>query len=82
MPVSIEKLRCGECGERKMELTNVKGQSFCYKSYSSVKLIVDCYIPQCKKCGNHCFRGWSQDCKRVDSAIEQSLELGTDTTNF
>lgn len=82
MPVSIEKLRCGECGEKQLELKNVKGQSFSYKSYSSVKIIVDCYIPECRKCGNHVLRGWSQDCKRIDCAIEQSLEIGTETIDF
>lgn len=52
MSIGIDKLRCGECGKRKLKLSNVKNKSFSYKEFRKVKIIVDCFIPECENCSN------------------------------
>ena len=76
MPIDIEKLRCGQCGNiGSIEMINAKGRSFPWKSYSSIKLVVDCEMPTCSLCSNIVLRGWAKDCERLDKALSQTEDI-------
>lgn len=78
MAINIQKLRCGNCGYRKIELKNAKGRYFVWKTYNKIKLLVDCELPICGNCDEIIFRIWSKDSKKLDIALSKSEEFYND----
>jgi|GEM_PF-4897679 len=58
-------MRCGECGNRKFKLINIKGTFHPWKDYSRVELLNDQEVLACDVCGNQIF----------DSAALEALDL-------
>jgi DNA-binding transcriptional regulator YiaG len=66
------KLRCGECGERKFEQKNVKGQfSTPWRDFPRAFLTQDLHLPVCGNCGNYAIEG--DEAEQLDAAIEASV---------
>lgn len=66
------KLRCGECGDRKFERKNVKGQfSAPWRDFSRAYLTKDLNLLICGNCGNYAIV--DDDAKKIDESIESSI---------
>lgn len=66
------ELRCGECGERKFERKNVKGQfSAPWRDFSRAYLTKDLSLLTCGGCGNYAII--DDDAKKIDESIEASI---------
>ena len=66
--------RCGECQSENITYCNVIGRMFPYMEFKNVRLVVDLFLHVCKDCGNEMM--FPGDCKRLDEAIEESLDMG------
>jgi hypothetical protein len=68
-------LRCGECGDKDLEMMNWKGRKIPYMQYEWVQIALDFYTLGCPACGNLTLR--SSECAALDKIIEESLRQGT-----
>ena len=67
-----QNVRCGECGERKSQLKNVKGiMTTPWKDYPVAYVTKDLELLVCHSCGNIIISG--EDTKKVDTAVEASV---------
>ena len=65
-------MRCGECGEKKLERVNVNGKfSAPYLDYPRAYLTTDLILPVCQNCGNHGIE--NNDAENIDHAMEESV---------
>ncbi len=47
--------RCGACGSRNLEVKNIRGRHFNYRSYPRLKLDSDVFVRVCNECDNEVF---------------------------
>lgn len=72
--VSLERLRCGECGHRGLIVVEQKGRyARPWKAFPRVHLQVPLELPSCPQCGNVVPLG--DDAARVDAAMETSTKM-------
>jgi DNA-binding transcriptional regulator YiaG/DNA-directed RNA polymerase subunit RPC12/RpoP len=70
--MTIDKIRCGECGHRGLVERNVRGWwGFPWKDYPYVTVQIDFNLPVCPKCNNVVIPGSAV--RGLDDALEKSI---------
>ena len=65
-------LRCGECGEKKFEARNVRGDFYApWRDFPRAYLTKDLVLPVCGNCGNYAIV--DDEAERMDLAMDASV---------
>jgi len=61
-------MKCGHCGTE-LKNTNLRGDTFCWKKYTSLELLFDFYADKCPKCSEVTLNG--KQAKELDILLEK-----------